>query len=65
MPTSLALDPRYVLWSATEPQRAGHPLIVLMHGWSYDERHYADGWLMRPAVTFPLAGAAELVLQSA
>ncbi len=39
MPTSLALDPRYVLWSAPEPQRAGRPLIVLMHGWSYDERH--------------------------
>ena len=29
------------------------------------KRHYADGWVMRPAVTFPLAGAAELVLQSA
>ncbi len=28
-------------------------------------RHYADGWVMRPAVAFPLAGAAELVLQSA
>ena len=28
-------------------------------------RHYADGWVMRSAVTFPLAGAAELVLQSA
>ncbi len=31
----------------------------------HDMRHYADGWVMRPAVTFPLAGAAELVLQSA
>ena len=31
----------------------------------HDIRHYADGWVMRPAVTFPLAGAAELVLQSA
>ncbi len=31
----------------------------------HDFRHYADGWVMRPAVTFPLAGAAELVLQSA
>src|SRR5713226_6482597 len=31
----------------------------------HDLRHYADGWVMRPAVTFPLAGAAELVLQSA
>jgi integrase/recombinase XerD len=31
----------------------------------HDFRHYADGWVMCPAVTFPLAGAAELVLQSA
>jgi phospholipase/carboxylesterase len=39
MPTSLALDPRYVLWSAPESQRAGRPLVVAMHGWGYDERH--------------------------
>ena len=39
MPTSLALDPRFVLWSAPEPQRAGRPLVLAMHGWSYDERH--------------------------
>jgi phospholipase/carboxylesterase len=39
MSTSITLDPRYVLWSAPEPERAGRPLIVLMHGWSYDERH--------------------------
>ena len=31
----------------------------------HDFRHYADGWVMRPAVVFPLLGAAELVLQSA
>lgn len=31
----------------------------------HDLRHYADGWVMRPAVTFPLAGAAGFVLQSA
>jgi hypothetical protein len=31
----------------------------------HDARHYADGWVMRPAVAFPLAGAAELVLRSA
>ena len=31
----------------------------------HDLRHYVDGWVMRPAVAFPLAGAAELVLQSA
>jgi integrase/recombinase XerD len=28
-------------------------------------RHYADGWVMCPAVVFPLAGAAGIVLQSA
>ncbi|MGP3921510.1 hypothetical protein, partial [Nonomuraea sp. 10N515B] len=28
----------------------------------HDLRHYADGWVMRPAVVFPLAGAAGLVL---
>jgi integrase len=31
----------------------------------HDLRHYADGWVMRPAAAFPLLGAAELVLQSA
>ena len=31
----------------------------------HDLRHYADGWVMRPAVTFGLAEAAELVLPSA
>ena len=31
----------------------------------HDLRHYADGWVMCPAVAFPLLGAAELVLQSA
>ena len=31
----------------------------------HDVRHYADGWVMCPAVAFPLLGAAELLLQSA
>jgi integrase len=31
----------------------------------HDLRHYADGWVMCPAVAFPLLGAAGLVLQSA
>lgn len=48
MSTSTTLDPGHVLWSAPEPQRAGRPLIVLMHGWSYDERH-----LFRFAPAFP------------
>jgi phospholipase/carboxylesterase len=39
MLTSIALDPACVLWSAPAPRRAGRPLIVAMHGWSYDERH--------------------------
>jgi len=28
-------------------------------------RHYADGWVMCPAVAFPLLGAEEPALQSA
>jgi phospholipase/carboxylesterase len=39
MSRSTTLDPAHVLWSVPEPKRAGRPLIVLMHGWSYDERH--------------------------
>jgi hypothetical protein len=31
----------------------------------YDLRHYADRWVMRPAVVFPLLGAEELVPLSA
>jgi integrase len=31
----------------------------------HDLRHYADGWVMRPAVAFRLLGAEELALQSA
>jgi hypothetical protein len=35
-------------------------------GWTPQElRHYADGWVMRPAAVFVLAGAAALVLSSA
>jgi phospholipase/carboxylesterase len=39
VPASTALDPDHVLWSAPSAQRADRPLIVLLHGWSYDERH--------------------------
>jgi hypothetical protein len=31
----------------------------------HDVRHYADGWVMCPAVAFPLLGAEEPALQSA
>ena len=40
---------------------AGLPADTTFH----DLRHYADGWVMCPAVAFPLLGAAELVLRSA
>jgi predicted esterase len=39
MSTSTTLDSAHVLWLAPEPKRADRPLVVLMHGWSYDERH--------------------------
>ena len=31
----------------------------------HDLRHYADAWVMRPAVKFPLAEVVEPVLRSA
>jgi phospholipase/carboxylesterase len=34
-----SIDPRPVLWSAPEDERAGRPLLVALHGWSYDETH--------------------------
>jgi integrase len=37
----------------------------LPHAPLHDVRHYADGWVMCPAVAFPLLGAAEHVLRSA
>jgi phospholipase/carboxylesterase len=32
------IDPGAVLWSASPPV-AGTDLLIMMHGWSYDERH--------------------------
>jgi hypothetical protein len=38
------LDPNAVLWS-TRPPAAGTDLLIMMHGWSYDERHlFALRW---------------------
>jgi phospholipase/carboxylesterase len=39
MRAEITIDPRHVLWSAAAEERAGRPLIVLMHGWSDDETH--------------------------
>ena len=51
---------RRFLWQARIPHGGrGHGPRV------HDLRHYADGWVMRPAVTFGLAEAAEPVLPSA
>lgn len=33
-----AIDPAVVLWSAPEAERAGRPLLVLLHGYGTDER---------------------------
>ncbi len=35
----MGIDGGAVLWSADERVRAGRPLLVMMHGWSYDETH--------------------------
>ncbi|HZC54089.1 MAG TPA: hypothetical protein VE441_16550 [Mycobacterium sp.] len=40
------IDPAHILWSQRGSERAGRPLLVMMHGWSYDETHlfsFADG----------------------
>jgi phospholipase/carboxylesterase len=34
-----SMDGDAVLWSAPPRERAGRPLLVAMHGWSYDETH--------------------------
>ena len=57
MPASTALDPDYVLWSAPAEQRADRPRIVLLYGWTYDERH-----LFAFAHLFPQVMVAGLVI---
>ncbi|HEX4250749.1 MAG TPA: dienelactone hydrolase family protein [Pseudonocardia sp.] len=37
--TEPGINPERVLWSAKERDRANRPLLVMMHGWSYDETH--------------------------
>ena len=44
-----------------DAERCGQVPVIRLH----DLRHYADGWVMCPAVAFPLAGAVGPVLQSA
>ena len=38
MTDDLTLDADAVIWSAPEPERAGKPLLVLLHGYGSDER---------------------------
>ena len=33
----MRIDPDQVLWSAPEPERAGRPLLLLLHGHNLDE----------------------------
>jgi len=54
-PRTMAIDPDAVLWSADEHERVDRPLLVMMHGWSYDETH-----LFRVAPRLP----PELVIAS-
>ena len=49
------------VWKPTVRALDGVPDQLRFH----DLRHYADGWVMCPAVAFRLLGAAGLVLQSA
>ena len=43
-----------------------HGVVVAHVPWArHDTRHKADGWVMRPAVVFPLVGAAPVVSVSA
>lgn len=37
--TRLGIDTGHIRWSDPEPDRPGRPLLVMMHGWSYDESH--------------------------
>ena len=38
MTNPISIDPAAVLWSAPESERAGRPLLVLLHGYGADER---------------------------
>ncbi|MGP3535919.1 alpha/beta hydrolase [Microbacterium sp. RD1] len=38
MPDAPRIDPDLVLWSASPDERAGRPLLVLLHGYGADER---------------------------
>jgi len=50
-------------WTGT---RASSSVAWLWRLWGIPhKRHYADGWVMCPAVAFPLLGAEEPALQSA
>jgi len=35
----MTIDPDAVLWSVDKHERTDRPLLVMMHGWSYDETH--------------------------
>jgi len=48
-----------------QPEDRPRPERQLPHARLHDLRHYADGWVMCPAVAFPLLGAEEPALQSA
>lgn len=61
MASDLALDPAAALWSSPATERAGRPLLVLLHGYGADERDlfglapYLPEDLLIAAVRAPLA----------
>lgn len=61
MPDPLRLDPDVAVWTAASDERAGRPLLVLLHGYGADERdllalaeHLPDEYVYA-AVRAPLA----------
>lgn len=57
----MQIDPSQVLWSAPEPERAGRPLLVMLHGHRLDEtmgadlRHRLPAELVTASIRAPMA----------
>lgn len=60
MSETLHIDPDTVIWSAPEDERAGRPLLVLMHGKGSDERDLA-GLVGRLPADFVMASVRALL----
>lgn len=60
----MQIDPSQVLWSAPEAERAGRPLLVMLHGHRLDEtmgadlRHRLPAELVQASIRAPMAADA-------